>query len=79
MSQEFKVRNAGINGNPVNIWNVVAHFTLIDKATGAIRNTADVHVDFPSAGYYESDFCWANLPCDVNHDYNVTATVTFDY
>ena len=74
LAQSFRVIN---NGWPMLVSNVVAHFTIVDRATHVVRGPCDVKVDIDSAstGY---DFQY-KIPCELDHTYDVKYTITYEY
>lgn len=74
--QNFQVIN---NDYPMQISDVVVHFQLIDKATGTVRDTADVPVEMATGICYSRYICQAILKCDEGHDYDVKYTITYEY
>ena len=74
LAQAFRVIN---NAWPMLVSNVVAHFSIVDRATGVVRGPCDVKVDIDSAstGY---DFQY-KIPCELDHTYDVKYTITFEY
>ncbi|HEY3274786.1 MAG TPA: hypothetical protein VGJ92_13530 [Methanocella sp.] len=62
---------------PNRAWNIVVHYSLIDTATGAVRDTCDVSV--PEFSYYISDIYSGKLKCDQGHEYKTAYTITCDY
>lgn len=69
----FQVEN---HNYPMNIWNIVAHFQLLNKGTGTVRSTKDVPV---SMSMYISNIYTAVLECDMNGQYDITYTLSYDY
>ena len=74
--QNFQVIN---NDYPMIISDVVAHFQLIDRATGAVRSTADVNVEMASGIGYSRYIYQAILLCDENGDYEIKYTLSYEY
>jgi hypothetical protein len=72
-SVNFQVEN---HNYPMKIWNVVVHWKLIDRRTGATRSTADVSVPI---SIYISNIHAATLKCDENGDYDYQYTISYDY
>jgi type II secretory pathway pseudopilin PulG len=62
---------------PKKVWDIVAHFQLIDRDTGAVRSTADFTV--PPMSMYITTFHTVNLECDLNKQYYVNYTVSYEY
>ncbi len=65
------------NTEPMKVWNVVVHYSLVDLATGRVRSSSDVSVAVTD--YWRSDVNCAILPCEDNGNYRYDYTVTFEY
>lgn len=74
LAQTFRVIN---NGWPMVVRKVVVSFYSIDKATGVVSATYPVSVDIASAS---TDYVYSyNIPCQLDHTYDVKYTITYDY
>lgn len=62
---------------PKRVWDIVAHFQLIDKATGTVRSTADFTV--PPMTMYITTYHSVDLACDMNKLYTINYTMSYEY
>ncbi|OPY30682.1 MAG: hypothetical protein A4E28_00179 [Methanocella sp. PtaU1.Bin125] len=74
--QNFQVIN---NDFPMLISDVVVRFQLINRATGAVRSTADVPVEMAPGIGYSRYIYQAVLLCDEGGDYDIRYTITYEY
>lgn len=61
---------------PAPVWNVTAHFSLVDNQTGVVKSTDDVDVPIKAQ---LSKFYLALLPMERNKDYTVRWTIDYEY
>jgi hypothetical protein len=74
LAQSFRVIN---NNWPMVVKNVIAHFSIVDRATHVVRGSTDVPVSITSASTgYDFQFM---IYCDLDHTYDVNYTITYDY
>lgn len=79
LAQNFILHN---NGWPMIVWDVTVHFTLIDKASGKVRSTADENVDISaelSSPHTVTMACDPKSTDDPLAAYTIQYTVSYEY